>query len=38
MATPLEKGNALEAAVAAIEAHILRTTPGPSEKTVVIES
>ena len=28
VATPAEKGNALEAAVAAIESHILRTTPG----------
>jgi hypothetical protein len=36
--TPIEKGNALESAVAAIEAHILRTTPGLSEKTFLIES
>jgi hypothetical protein len=38
MATPVEKGNALEAAVAAIEAHILRTTPGLGENTFLIES
>ena len=38
MVTPIEKGNALEAAVAAIESHILRTTPGLSEKTFLIEN
>jgi hypothetical protein len=38
VATRAEKGNALEAAVAAIEARILRTTPGLSEKTFLIES
>lgn len=38
MTTPIEKGNALEAAVAAIEGHILRTAPGLSEKTFLIES
>lgn len=38
METPAEKGNALEAAVAEIEALILRTTTGLSEKTFLIES
>jgi hypothetical protein len=38
MATSQEKGNALEAAVAAIESHILATSPGLREKTFFIES
>ena len=37
MATPLEKGNALESAVAAIEKHILDTSPALREKTFFIE-
>jgi hypothetical protein len=36
--TPLEKGNALEAAVTAIEQHILSTSPALREKTFLIES
>ena len=36
--TPAEKGNALEMAVAAIERHILATSPGLRENTFVIES
>lgn len=36
--TPREKGNILEAAVAAIEWHILDTSPNLREKTFVIES
>ena len=36
--TPREKGNALESAVAAIEATILGSSPGLREKTFVIES
>jgi Restriction endonuclease len=36
--TPWEKGNALEAAVAAIEHHILSTSPALREKTFLIES
>jgi hypothetical protein len=38
VATPAEKGNALEAAVAAIEHHILSTSPALREKTFLIES
>lgn len=38
MATPAEKGNALEIAVAAIERHILTTSPGLREDTFAIES
>jgi hypothetical protein len=38
VATPSEKGNALEAAVAAIESHILNTTPALREKPFLIES
>lgn len=38
VATPSEKGNALEAAVAAIESHILSTSPALREKTFLIES
>jgi hypothetical protein len=38
MSTPLEKGNELESAVAAIESHILRSTSGFSEKTFLIET
>ncbi len=38
MSTPLEKGNALESAVAAIEHHILSTSPNLREKTFLIES
>jgi len=38
MATPTEKGNALEAAVATIESYILETSPALREKTFVIES
>ena len=38
MTTSAEKGNVLEAAVAAIEGYILRTTPGLSQKTFLIES
>lgn len=37
MRTPQEKGNALEAAVAAIEQHILAASPALREKTFVIE-
>jgi len=36
--TPLEKGNVLEAAVAAIENHILSTSPALREKPFLIES
>jgi len=36
--TSTEKGNVLEAVVGAIEGYILRTNPGLSEKTFVIES
>jgi hypothetical protein len=36
--TPSEKGNALESAVAAIEHHILSTSPNLREKTFLIES
>jgi hypothetical protein len=36
--TPKEKGNALEATVAAIEQHILGTSPALREKTFLIES
>lgn len=36
--TPREKGSALEAAVAAIEQHILSTSPALREKTFFIES
>lgn len=38
MRSPSEKGNALEAAVAAIERHILSNSQGLSEKTFLIES
>jgi hypothetical protein len=38
MTTPQQKGNSLEAAVAAIEALILATAPGLREKTFLIES
>ena len=38
MRSPSEKGDALEAAVAAIERHILGTSPRLSEKTFLIES
>jgi hypothetical protein len=38
VSTPSQKGNALETAVAAIERHILRTSPGLREDTFVIES
>jgi len=38
MTTPLEKGNALEAAVLAIEELILRVSPNVKEKTYLIES
>ena len=38
MATSKEKGDSLEAVVAAIERHILSTTPALREKTFVIES
>jgi hypothetical protein len=38
MTTPAERGDALEAAVAAIETHILRTSPALREKTFLIES
>jgi Restriction endonuclease len=38
MITPQEKGNALEAAVVAIEELILRTSPNVKEKTYLIES
>lgn len=38
MATPAEKAHALEDAVAAIERHILKTSPTLREKTFVIES
>jgi hypothetical protein len=37
MATPSQKGNALETAVAAIERHILSTSPALREKTFFIE-
>jgi len=36
--TSQEKGNALEAAVLAIEERILRTSPNVKEKTYLIES
>lgn len=38
MATPSEKGNALEAAVASIERHILANSPALKEKRFLIES
>lgn len=38
MATPYEKGNALEAAVASIERHILDTSPNLREKPFFFES
>lgn len=38
MVTPLQKGDALEAAVAAIERHILQASPALREKTFLIES
>jgi hypothetical protein len=38
MLTAIEKGNALEASVAAIEAHILNTSPALREKTFLIDS
>jgi Restriction endonuclease len=38
VSTPSEKGNALESAVAAIEHHILSTSPNLHEKTFLIES
>lgn len=38
MTTPQQKGNALEAAVLAIEEMILRTSPNVKEKTFLIES
>ena len=37
VATPSERGNALESAVAAIESHILDTSPALREKTFFIE-
>ena len=38
MATPYEKGNALEAAVASIERYILDTSPHLREKPFLFES